>query len=78
MSLHRGQEILHPGEVIHGRCPRPISLPINKEKSVGRASVPAALSGTGFPACASHRQDAGATKNFSEQLLMGLRPTRKA
>jgi len=34
---------------------------------VGRASVPAAFGGTGFPACAPHRQDAGATKNFSEQ-----------
>jgi len=34
---------------------------------VGRASVPAAFGGTGFSACAPHRQDAGATKNFSEQ-----------
>jgi hypothetical protein len=36
------------------------------------------ISSTGFPACAPHRQDAGATKNFSRQLLMGLRPTRKS
>jgi len=37
------------------------------KRVVGRASVPAAFGGTGFPACAPHRQDADATKNFSEQ-----------
>jgi hypothetical protein len=46
---------------------------------VGRASRPPlalrCISGTGFPACAPHRQDAGTTKNSSEQLGMsrGLR-----
>jgi hypothetical protein len=34
----------------------------NYEKSVGRASVPA-----GLPACGPHRQDAGASKDFSTQ-----------
>ena len=47
-----------------------------KERLVGRASVPAAF-GDRLPACAPHRQDAGATKNFSGQSLMGLRRTRK-
>jgi len=34
---------------------------------VGRASSPAAFGGTGFQPVHPHRQDAGATKNFSGQ-----------
>jgi hypothetical protein len=44
-----------------------IFVELKMKKQVGRASVPAAFGGTGFPACASHRQDAGATKHFSDQ-----------
>jgi hypothetical protein len=39
----------------------------NEKKLVGRASTPAASGGTGFTACALHRQDAGASMNFSGQ-----------
>jgi hypothetical protein len=38
--------------------------------------MPAAFSGTGFQS--GRRTGTGATKNFSEQFLMGLRPTGKA
>jgi len=48
------------------------------KKEVGRPSLAATFGGTGFPACAPHRQDAGANKNFSKQLLMVPWPTRKA
>ncbi len=44
---------------------------INYEKSAARASPPAALSRTGWKACAT-------TKNFSKQSFMGLQPTRKS
>jgi len=54
-----------------------LRLTYNLRKFVGSGIPPAALGGTGFPACAPHRQDAAATKNFSEQLLMGHWPTHK-
>jgi hypothetical protein len=43
-----------------------------------RASGPAAFGGKGFQPVRLHRQDAGATKSFSGQFLMGRWPTRKA
>ena len=50
-------------------------------KPVGRASVPAmvisGIGGTGFQPVRRTGWIAGATKNFSEQSLMGRRPTRK-
>jgi hypothetical protein len=41
---------------------------------VGRASVPAAVGGTGFQPVHPHRRDAGATKNLSKQFFMGFAP----
>jgi hypothetical protein len=35
------------------------------------------IGGTGFQPVWPYREDAGATKNFSRQFLMGLCPTRK-
>ena len=44
---------------------------------MGRASVPAAFGGTGFQPVRPHRQDAGATKNSSEQSFMSFRLNRE-
>jgi hypothetical protein len=43
---------------------------------LGRASAPADLSGTGFQPVLPHRQDAGATKNFSRQKKGGKPASR--
>jgi len=48
--------------------------PTRKVKSLaGRAAASADFNGTGFQPVLPHRQDAGATKNFSRQEL----PSRK-
>jgi hypothetical protein len=62
--------------------------PVTPKKSSGAGVPPAngawnarvayGIGGTGFQPVHFHRQDAGATKDFSEQFLMGQWPTRKA
>jgi len=51
---------------------------VNYEESGGAGLCARRFSWRRFFACASHRQDAGATKNFSEQLMGESQPlTRK-